>query len=290
MSKKKTIIDFAMDYEKNFNLSTIPVNPNTKKPLIRWQQNQKKKAGPITIRKWFKQFPNAGLGIVTGKLSGLFVIDCDTINGYQETMKFIPNNLIVPIVKTPRGHHLYFKYPAGSSLTVGQGILPGVDYRGQGGYVVCPPTINDNGGQYAWVNDQSLNEIDPPEIPKTILDLLSNCKKTPNKNKPIEHADRPGFAMITNEVIHSPAYKFLTNTSRTAFTLLRAQVKKKGQSKVKYPYSQAADYMTSRSFTKAINQLIEVGFIEKKQSGGLYRRTNIYLFSDKWCEFKAGAE
>jgi len=125
---------------------------------------------------------------------------------------------------------------------------------------------------------------------KAILELLSVSKKKANKKKPVEHVDKPGFAMVTNEVICSPAYKTLTNTARTAYTLLRAQVKKKGQLDVIYPYSHATDYMERRTFAKSIQQLIEVGFIDKKQSGGLYRRTNIYLFSDRWKGFKAGAE
>jgi hypothetical protein len=290
MKLDKSTIDFAIDYEKKFNLSTVPVNPKTKKPLIRWQPHQKKKAGLTTIKKWFSQYPDAGLGIVTGKVSGLFVVDCDTEEGYQSIKELIPKDVIIPTVKTPKGWHLYFKYPAGSNLTVGQGILPGVDFRGEGGYVVSPPSVNGNGDQYKWHNGLSLFETDPPEIPKAIFDLLPNSKKKPNKKKPFEHINRPGFAMITNEVICSPAFKQLTNTARTAYTLLRAQVKKKGQSEVIYPYSHATDYMERRSFSKAIQQLIEVGFIEKKQSGGLYRRTNIYLFSDKWRGFKAGAE
>ena len=281
---EKKIVDYAIEYERDFNISTIPVNPKTKKPLIPWKPYQGKRAGSTTIKNWFQKYPDAGLGIVTGKLSGLFVVDCDTLEGYQETMKLIPDAVIMPIVKTPRGHHLYFKYPEGSGLTTGAAIMPGVDFRGEGGYVVCPPSVNGNGGQYTWIEGQSLKEIDPQEIPKAILDLLSKGKKKPDKEKPSELKEIPaGYAMIFNEVIKSPAYKKLTNTARTAFTLLRAQVKKKGQVEVIFPYTHAApDYMERRSFSKAINQLIEVGFIDKKQSGGLYRRTNIYQFSERW--------
>jgi hypothetical protein len=290
MKRSKPIIDFAIDYAKKLHLSTIPVNPKNKKPLIKWQLNQKKKAGSTTIKKWFVQYPDAGLGIVTGKLSGLFVVDCDTSSGYQSTMDLIPKDIITPTVKTPKGWHLYFKYPSANYLTVGQRILPGVDFRGEGGFVVSPPTVNGNGDQYKWLDGLSLFEIDPPEIPKTILDLIPSPKKKTNKKKPVEHVDRPGFAMITNEVICSDAYKSLTNPARTAYTLMLAQIKKKGQPEVIYPYSHAADYMERRTFTTATRQLIEVGFIDKKQSGGLFRRTNIYLFCDRWRGFNPCAE
>jgi len=283
---QKQIIDYAIRYEQKLGLSIIPVDAKTKKPLIRWIPNQKKKAGSEIIKKWFLQYPDAGLGIVTGNISGLLVIDCDTLEGYQATMELIPDDITIPTVKTPKGWHLYFKYPEGSGFTVGQGILPGVDFRGEGGYVVSPPSVNGNGGQYKWLDGLSLFEIDPPEIPKAIISLIPEPKKKSNKEKPVEQKETPGFAMITNEVIKSAAFKKLTNTARTAYTLLRAQVKKKGQSDVIYPYSDALDYMERRSFSKAIKQLIEIGFIEKKQAGGLFRRTNIYIFSDKWRGFK----
>ena len=273
-----------MEYKDKFNLSIIPVNIKNKKPLIKWTPFQHKKAGPEIFKKWLEQYPDAGWGIVTGNISNLFIIDCDSLDGYKAIMALVPSTLKIPTVKTPRGHHLYFKYPTTGNYTTGAGILPGVDFRGQGGYVVAPPTVNSKGGIYKWLDRLSLNEITPPETPPAILELIPT-KNT--KKKPVKHADFKGFAMVKNEVIKSDAYKSLTNSARTAYTLLLAQIKKKGQSEVKYPYSAAADYMQQRTFTKAINQLIEIGFIIKKQSGGLYRRTNIYQFSDTWRDYSS---
>jgi len=292
--KKKTV-DYAIEYQKRFKFSIHPVNHKKKTPLIKWKAYQTKKAEPDQIEKWFLKYPDAAIGIITGKLSGVFVIDCDTADGYQAVMNLIPDNTIIPTVKTPRGHHLYFKYPEGSSLSTYKGILPGVDYRGEGGYVVCPPSVNGNGGQYTWIEGQSLKEIDPQEIPKAMLDLLlSKSKKKLDKTKPAAHKEipseyngKPTFAMITNEIIKSPAFKKLTNTARTAFTLLRAQVRKSTQAMVIYPYTQAApDYMTQDSFKKSIKQLSELGFIEIKQVGGKYRKTNHYYFIEKWRDIE----
>ena len=52
-----------------------------------------------------------------------------------------------------------------------------------------------------------------------------------------------------------------------------------GQREVIFPYTHAEAYMTRNTFAKAIKQLVELGFIEKSDFGGLYRRTNIYKFS-----------
>ena len=293
---EKNIVDYAIEYEKNFNFSIHPVNRKTKKPLLKtWKSYQIKKAGPDQIEKWFSKYPNAAIGIITGKLSGLFVVDCDTPEGYQETMKLIPDAVTMPMVKTPRGQHLYFKYPEGSGLTTRTAIMPGVDYRGQGGYVLCPPSVNGHGGQYTWMEGKSLYDIDPPELPKALLELcLSKSKKKSDKKKaaeykeiPSEHNGKPTFAMITNKVIKSPAFKMLTNTARVVFLLLRAQVRKPTQAMVIYPYTQASpDYMTQDSFKRSTRQLCELGFIEIKKVGGKYRKTNHYYFIEKWRDIE----
>jgi len=289
MVREKQTLDFALEYRDKFNLSIIPANPKNKKTLVRWKQHQEKRATAARIRAWFSQYPDAMVGIVTGALSGLFVIDCDTEEGYAAIRELIPEGLKMPIARTPRGWHLYFQYPADCTLTVGQNVIPGVDFRGEGGYVVSPPSVNSSGGCYEWTEGQSLSEVTPPTMPKVIIDLLGECKKPPSHEKKLlekERVERPGFAMITNEVICSDAYKVLTNASRTAYTLLRAQIKKKTQVKVVYPYSCAVAYMERRTFTKSIRQLIDVGFIRKEQFGGLYRRTNTYEFINQWQGYK----
>ena len=94
------------------------------------------------------------------------------------------------------------------------------------------------------------------------------------------------FVMIYKEMIKSPAYKKLTNASRTSYTLLKFQCCKFGQDEVKFPYRHAGEYMDQHTFGRSIKQLIELGFIEKSFEGGLFRRTNIYKFIEEWKEIK----
>ncbi len=96
----------------------------------------------------------------------------------------------------------------------------------------------------------------------------------------------PPFVYITQLMLRSDAYKELSNASRTAYLLLRAQLKKPEQIEVIFPYSHAQEYMQKRTFAGAIRQLIKMGFIEKKQSGGLYKRTNIYSFIHEWEPYR----
>jgi hypothetical protein len=102
------------------------------------------------------------------------------------------------------------------------------------------------------------------------------------KNQPIKEP----FIHVTKRMFDSESYKQLTNASRVALLLLRRQVNGKGQGEIVCPYSAALAYMNKNTFSRAIKQLIKLGFIEKQQMGGMFRRTNTYRFSDKWAEVK----
>ena len=163
----------ALDYAAR-NFSVIPIRPD-KKPFIKWESKQKIKATPEEIHQWWGKWPGAMIGICTGEISGLFVIDCDTQEGYEAIQKLIPDSLILPIARTPRGGwHLYFLYPIKCKLTIGAGIMPGVDIRGEGGYIIAPPSINADGKAYKWEDGLSLGEVEPPPLPGALLSALNN--------------------------------------------------------------------------------------------------------------------
>lgn len=87
-------------------------------------------------------------------------------------------------------------------------------------------------------------------------------------------------------MVNSPAFKKLTNAARVAYLLLKCQCKEAGQREVIFPYGHAEPYMTRHTYSKAIRQLVEFGFIEKSDRGGLFRRTNVYRLIEKWRAFK----
>lgn len=106
------------------------------------------------IRKWWEMFPYANVGLVTGAESGFFVVDVDEPHGGEESLaalreEFSPLPATVAAI-TGGGMHYYFMHPGGilhnSAGRVGQGI----DTRGDGGYVVAPPSLHPNGRLYAW--------------------------------------------------------------------------------------------------------------------------------------------
>ena len=169
---KKSILEHALRYAKR-GLTVIPCKPDDKKSYIKWERYQKERSTPEEIEAWWLKWPNAMIGIVTGEISGIFVIDCDTPEGYEEIQKLFPDALVIPIARTPRGGwHLWFIYPVGSKITSGTGLVPGVDFRGEGGYIIAPPSVNGDGKGYTWQEELSLGEVEPQPVPDAIINIF----------------------------------------------------------------------------------------------------------------------
>lgn len=170
-------LEAALTYAKKFQFSVIPIRPEDKKPYIPWLDHQNRRATVEEIQSWWKKWSNAMIGIVTGEISGIFVVDCDTAAGYESVQKLIPDNLLFPVERTPRGGwHLYFKWLSEYKLTVGAGVLPGVDIRGEGGYIIAAPSINAEGKRYAWVEGLTIGEVEMPSLPSELTRALINNK------------------------------------------------------------------------------------------------------------------
>lgn len=158
-----TTVDAAQAYLK-LGFSVIPIEPNGKRPLVKWEEFQQQLATLDLVELWLKQWPAMNIGIVTGFLSGLTVVDIDGPEGVASVRT---HGLAFPrtyTVKTPKGHHLYYAFTP--DLHTGAGFVPHVDIRGEGGYVVAPPSrIGTN--DYIVLRDEPFAELDP--IPPALL-------------------------------------------------------------------------------------------------------------------------
>jgi hypothetical protein len=138
---------FAIYYMDKLGFSVIPIGID-KKPLVPWLEFQKGKATYKDLSTWFEE-GDAMVGIVTGEISNVCVIDVDTPDGEKRLRAISPESFNAPTVLTPRGgRHLYFEHEPGMRNLAG--AIPGTDFRGEGGYVVAPPSFGINGKQYAW--------------------------------------------------------------------------------------------------------------------------------------------
>lgn len=104
------------------------------------------------IVAWWSKWPDANVGIATGAVSGLVVVDIDGINGLAFLKNLVDRHVPLPrtaIVKTSRGWHLHFKLPA-KCAPIPCSTGDGLDVRADGGYVVAPPSRHASGHVYQW--------------------------------------------------------------------------------------------------------------------------------------------
>ena len=166
------LLDEALKYE-SMGLSIIPIKSKDKRPLVKWEPYQQERAEADQIKQWWQKWPKANIGIVTGKLSGIDVVDIDSGKGFSDITKLLPQGFSTVEATTPRGgRHLYVKHKEGQGNATG--FIPDVDYRGQGGYIVAPPSVGQNGKLYAWIQGKALGEAQTAPLPLPIYNFLNN--------------------------------------------------------------------------------------------------------------------
>jgi archaellum biogenesis ATPase FlaH len=122
------------------------------------------------IRDWWERYPDANVGIVTGAISGLLVIDLDTQPSTARLKEIVGvyDWSAVPSSRTGNGWHLFFRH-TGVKVASRTNVIPGLDVRGDGGYIVAPPSIHPNGQQYHWeIPIGSDLPVPPPELVRLI--------------------------------------------------------------------------------------------------------------------------
>jgi hypothetical protein len=124
---------------------------------VKWLEYQKRQPTKDELKAWFTG-KYKSIGIVTGEISGLTVIDFDSeeAHGLAEQLGMSGG----PVVRTGKGYHHYFHYKHGSRNWQKRPDLPGIDLRSEGGYVVGPPSPHPDHGNrpYKWVAREGLNE------------------------------------------------------------------------------------------------------------------------------------
>lgn len=133
---KNEMYELAKSY-KDRGWSVLPCGKN-KIPLISWKEYQTRIADDSEIYEWFEQFPEAQVGIVTGSLSNLSVVDVE--EGGDPS--FLPQNTMI-VGTGGNGYHYYFTFE--EDITNKARVKELVDIRSEGGYVVAPGSVSDKG-------------------------------------------------------------------------------------------------------------------------------------------------
>ncbi len=131
-----------------------------KHPSVAWNAEALPKGTDIKGPK------GCGYGLATGERSGCFVVDCDTPEAVQSFQAQFPAP--TRTVRTPRGGaHFYYQWPGFPVRNSVKLLLPDVDIRGDGGFVVLPGSMHRNGKRYR------LDESAPEEIAEAPASLLA---------------------------------------------------------------------------------------------------------------------
>jgi hypothetical protein len=141
----------------------FPLKPGTKIPATH-DGFKSATTDANKIRLWWSHEPTYNIGVATGAASGLVVVDVDKKSGGLTTLATLPTMATMSAVTGGSGKHFYFRHPGGQ-IRNKAGLFPGIDVRGDGGYVVAPGSAG-----YRW--DEPGHELAP--LPGWLLPLLQD--------------------------------------------------------------------------------------------------------------------
>lgn len=171
-------LDHALGYAKH-GIRVFPCRPNDKRPFAGTHGCLDATTNLDTIRKWWRDYPDANVAIATG--AGLVVLDIDTkgdANGWESFDKLLRTHgphTATRWAQTPSGGaHFYFRVKCELRNSTSK-LAPGIDVRGDGGYVLAPPSVVD-GKPYKWLGrdpaaplpEAWLQLLQPPPAPAPV--------------------------------------------------------------------------------------------------------------------------
>lgn len=182
---ENVLLNAALGYAER-GWAVLPLVPKGKRPLIDGGFYGASK-NPETIRTWWTRWPNANIGLATGVVSGLMVVDCDVKHGpdgiaiYKEWLaaSLIPGEAGIETwtVNTPSGGKHYYYRCASERIGSPPNFINSVDARANGALVLLPPSIYPNGKTYTWEEGHSPDDmLDGPAQPPfaVIVEILAH--------------------------------------------------------------------------------------------------------------------
>lgn len=183
LSQSRRMARAAIWYARR-EIRVHPLRPGTKRPILQeWQKRAT--TDPATILGWWSHWPGAGIGLATGVESGIVAIDLDPRHGSDDSILDLERDhgelpATWRCATAGGGTHIYFAHPGGR-IANRVGVWPGVDVRGDGGYVVAAPTTLEDDRYYVWESESGPHEVELARAPDWLLSRLakSDGRDTP---------------------------------------------------------------------------------------------------------------
>ncbi len=188
-----SLLEAALGYARD-GFPVFPCDPNTKRPLIK-SGFKSASTNEAQVRSWWERWPDAMLGMPSGSASGAWVLDVDDPELFEQNC-----DIDLPETRrceTGKGYHLYFRFDRANPVANKQQhpktgwpfpSLPGAETRGEGGYVILPPSVHPSGRRYRW----SI-EGEPAEPPAALLQVVraSRTRHGPQDSAGAHQPDHP---------------------------------------------------------------------------------------------------
>jgi hypothetical protein len=155
--------DAALYYARWRGWAVFPLKPRAKEPLVAGAYKAAT-AELEQVEAWWRQWPDANIGLATGERSGVWVLDIDGPEGFASFDALELEHGEVPDTQwasTGKGSHLFWQCPAGHDPGRRIGVRPGLDLIGGSGYLVLPPSIHPNGREYVWADADTVIPVAP---------------------------------------------------------------------------------------------------------------------------------
>lgn len=183
----------ALGYATRQHWPVFPVRPGDKTPAIPDWPNRATTDTDI-IQGWWSATPDANVGLVTGQRSGVVVVDIDPRHGGDDAWADL-RDLHGPIetleaITGGGGSHIYLQARPGLRNTAGT-IAPGIDTRGDGGYVLVPPSVTAD--TYEWLT----HGIAPAAAPGWLLSLWQGQQRSDSREAPDVGTNAPAWTLLS---------------------------------------------------------------------------------------------
>jgi hypothetical protein len=223
-----TLLDAVLAYAAA-PLPVFPLVPGGKTPAVRGGFYAAT-TNPETIKRLWR-IPDRNIGMPTGPASGVWVVDVDPPGGEDELRRLEAEYGELPptrTVLTPRGgRHLWFAYTGPVPSTTSK-IAPSIDTRGDGGYVVLPPSVGPGGRVYSWSGDPKAQLAIAPDWlialarkKPTISERAAVKKEEPGRCFFSDAYGRAALDREIDELAATPAGQRNYRLNRTAYRLFQ---------------------------------------------------------------------